>query len=84
MSRFAPQADMTADEIIECSYDLLAILHVAEIAAMHLHDQHSEVTADSLARVLSLAVELHAPMHDALEAHERAEPTRMTGGDDNG
>ena len=77
MSIFVPHTDMTADEITNCSYDLLAILHVAEVAAMHLADQHSSVTADSLARVLSLAVKLHAPMHDALEAHEGVMHTHL-------
>lgn len=87
MTRFATQADMTADEITDCSYDLLAILRVEEVAARHLHDQHSPVTADALARVLSLAVDLHAPIHDALESHDdrkRIAPVRMTGGGRNG
>lgn len=79
MSRFVPHTDMTADEIVACSYDLLAILHVAEVAAMHLQDQHSPVTADSLARVLSMAVDTHAPLHDALETH-----ARVIGGNRNG
>ena len=69
-SRIIPQTDMSAAQIMQTSYELLAILHVAEVAAMHLHDQHSPIVADSLARVLSLAVDLHAPLHDALESHE--------------
>jgi hypothetical protein len=70
MSRFIPQGDMTADQIIDNSYDLLALLRVVEVAAMKLHDEHSPEVACSLSRLISLAVELHAPVHDALEGHE--------------
>lgn len=72
MSRFPSHKDMTAAEIEANSYDLLAILHVAQYAAGHLDSQHSPVVAGSLSRLLELAIELHAPMHDALEVHEEA------------
>ncbi|MGN6549254.1 MAG: hypothetical protein ACTHJ3_05105 [Pararhizobium sp.] len=72
MSRFPSHKDMTADDIEETSYDLLAILHVGEVAANHLHEQHSPVVAGALSRLLRLAVELHGPVHDALEVRGEA------------
>ncbi|PTE11531.1 hypothetical protein [Mesorhizobium helmanticense] len=70
MSRFIPQGDMTAGQIIDTSYDLLAILRVAEYAARKLQDEPSQDVVHSLPNLLALAIELHAPMHDALESHE--------------
>lgn len=72
MSRFIPHGDMTAEQILDNSYDLLAVLLVGEAAAKHLHDNHEPALADSLSRLFALAVELHGPLHDALESHEGA------------
>lgn len=70
MSRLIPQADMSADQIIDGSYDIMAIFAVAEVAARHLEEQPSARLASSLARLMKLADELYSPLHDALERHE--------------
>ncbi|MFK0688009.1 hypothetical protein ACFX5Q_07360 [Mesorhizobium sp. IMUNJ 23033] len=69
-NRFLDQGDMTADQVIETSYDLLAILQLVKTAADAAagYSMSPEVSA-SIARGLALAVELHAPLHDALETH---------------
>ncbi|TGT36190.1 hypothetical protein [Mesorhizobium sp. M8A.F.Ca.ET.165.01.1.1] len=61
---------MTADQIIDTSYDLMALMTVAEAVARVLEDNPSPGMAGALARLLALMTELNAPLHDALESHE--------------
>jgi hypothetical protein len=77
MSRFIPQSDMTADEIVQCSYDVMAILHLCDQAAWSICNGsgHIETVADSIGCATRLALDLMAPVHDALEAHEGRRPT---------
>lgn len=71
MSRIVPQGVMTADELMKCSYDLLAILQLARTAAEASEGGAMDVNdVAALSRALALAMELHAPLHDALETHE--------------
>lgn len=70
MSRLIPPGDMTADQIIDTSYDLMALLTVAEAVARVIHDGPESPMAGALARILALASELYAPLHDTLEGHE--------------
>lgn len=70
-NRFVDQGDMTAEQIIQTSFDLLAILHLLRTAAdAAAGDSMSSEVSASIARGLTLAIELHAPLHDALETHE--------------
>lgn len=70
MSVILPRELLTAGQLTDLSYTLLAMLEIGQIAALHCHDNHSPTVADALARTLSFAQDLHAPLHDALEAHE--------------
>lgn len=74
MSRIVPHGDMSADEIIQCSYDAMAIIELCRAAA----DNESEADGKerrvigAIGTVLRLAGELLGPVHDALESHEGA------------
>lgn len=70
MSRFIPHRDMTTDQIIDTSYDVMALMSVAEAVARVLEENSDPGTAAALARLLALTGELYAPLHDALESHE--------------
>lgn len=89
MSRFVPRSEMTPDEIVQCSYQARALLHLCDSAAWAI-DNHSgpvDVLADSIGSAVRLALELLEPVHDALELQEGQKggaPARMTGGDRNG
>ncbi len=72
-NRFVDQGDMTAAQLAGCSYDLLAILHL--VKAVTDSAEGGSLSADAIAsigRLMALAVEMHAPLHDALETHEGA------------
>ena len=72
MSRFIPQSDMTRDQLVQCSYDVMAILHLCDHAAWSICNGsgHIETIADSVGTATRLALDLMAVVHDALEAHE--------------
>ena len=77
MSRFIPHTDMSADELIQCSYQALAVLSLCESAAWAIEGGSSaqsraeiDQIADSIGSGLRLAIELLGPVHDALECHE--------------
>jgi hypothetical protein len=65
---------MTADQIVDCSYDATAILALCHAAAASIQGTDSIERAvrlgDSIAQSLRLAMELLEPVHDALETHE--------------
>jgi hypothetical protein len=72
MSRFVHQRDMSADEMIQCSYQARAILHLIDIAAWSIENNIGavDVLAGSIGTASRLALELLEPVHDALESHE--------------
>ena len=71
MSRFVPQADMSADEIIDCSYQALAICRLCETAAWSIQNGETPIElSDAIVTGMRLARDLIAVMHDALESHE--------------
>jgi hypothetical protein len=91
MSRFVPQGDMTAEDVIDCSYQALAICRLCEAAAWSIQNGETPVDlADAIGSGMRLARDLIGVMHDALETHEGlksgepAAPIRMTGGGRNG
>ncbi len=71
MSRIVPHSDMTAAEIIQCSYDAMAIVRLCENTAWDLTNRgHNSEHTDAISAALKLALELMGPVHDALEQHE--------------
>ena len=72
MSRLAPQRDMSADEVIRCSYDAMALVALCE----HVADGLSELGVcrpdllGAIGTALNLASELMSVVHDCLEMHE--------------
>lgn len=72
-NRFVDQGDMTADQLEGCSYDLLAILHLVKAVTDGADGGALDADATaSIGRLMALAVEMHVPLHDALETHEGA------------
>lgn len=68
MSRFVPCRDMSADQIVQCGYDAMAIVALCSIAARE-GTLSATVTGD-IAIALDLAGELIAKLHDTVEIHE--------------
>ena len=71
MSRLIPHTDMTAKQLLDCSYQAQAIIALCESAAWAIQNG-GEVSdlSDAIGSGLRLATELLAPVHDALEHHE--------------
>jgi hypothetical protein len=66
-----PQGDMSAAQLIETSYDLLAVLQLVKTAAEGCEGGTMPVdVVSAVVRAMALAIQLHAPLHDALEVHE--------------
>lgn len=72
MSRFIPHTDMSADEIMQCSYQARALVRLCESAAWNIQNGggRPEILSDSIGAGLRLVMELLEPVHDALESHE--------------
>lgn len=71
MNRFVDQGDMTATQLAGCSYDLLAILHLVRAVTDGAQGRSLSANAtEAIGRLMALAIEMHAPLHDALESHE--------------
>lgn len=87
MSRMIPHADMSAEQIVACSYNIISILHLIDHAAWSIQNNTGpvDVLADSIGSAARLALELMEPVHDALESREGLKsadaPVRMTGGE---
>jgi hypothetical protein len=98
MSRFIPQGDMSADEIVKCVIQAKALIGLCERSAWSdiqnglngSADAAVSQAAEDIQFTLQLARELLDPVQDALESHEglkgnaTAEPARMTGGQRHG
>ncbi len=71
MARIVPHGDMSAAEITQCSYDAMAIVALCENTAWDLAERGPNGTlSGNISIALKLALELMAPVHDALESHE--------------
>ncbi len=71
MTRFILHGDMTADQVMQCSYEASAILRLCEAAAWAI--QNGETPADlasAIASGMRIARDLIGVVHDALEIHE--------------
>ncbi|MBT1155710.1 hypothetical protein J1C56_08910 [Aminobacter anthyllidis] len=71
MTRFIPHGDMTADQIMRCSYEASAILRLCEAAAWAIQNGETPVDlADAIGAGTRVARDLLGVLHDALESHE--------------
>jgi hypothetical protein len=69
--RLIPQDEMSALQLIDTSYDLLAILQLVRSVADASNGSTMPVDeVAAISRAMALAIQLHAPLHDALEVHE--------------
>ncbi|MGB3540905.1 MAG: hypothetical protein WBA42_22345 [Mesorhizobium sp.] len=60
MSRLIPRTDMRSDELIQCSHQARAILHLVDIAAWSIQNDSSaiDVLSDGIGSATRLALEL--------------------------
>lgn len=78
MSRFVPHGDMSADEIVQCSYDAMAIVALCEITTWDISERepNTGTLAGNVSTALKLALELMGAVHDTLEVYERVDHAR--------
>jgi hypothetical protein len=71
MSRFIPQTDMSADQLMDCSYQAQALIHLCQFVAERISsgDEASRLGGE-IEQALALVGEFAGIMHDALERHE--------------
>ncbi len=68
---FIPHRDMSADQVIQCSYAAMAIINLCDAAAFDLSENGENAQlAGSVSRGLKLAAELLGVIHETLESHE--------------
>lgn len=71
MSRLIPHRDMSTEDLLSCSYQAIAILHLCDSAAWAIQNgSGAPDLAGSICTAMRLAVDLLEPVHDALESHE--------------
>jgi hypothetical protein len=71
---------MSAAQLIDTSYDLLAVLQLVRTAAEACEGSTMPVdVVAATSRAMALAIQLHAPLHDAIEVHEGAALARQKG-----
>lgn len=71
MRRLIPHTDMNAAQIVDCSYQALALVDLCENAAWTIQNGgNAETLSDAIGAAMRLARELLEPVHDALERHE--------------
>ncbi len=60
MNRLIPRTDMRSDELIQCSYQARAILHLVDTAAWSIQNDSSaiNVLSDGIGSATRLALEL--------------------------
>lgn len=73
MTRFIHTRNMSADQLVQCSSDARALLHLCDNAAWAIQNNSGpiDVLSDSIGVAVRLALELLAPVHDTLEAQGR-------------
>lgn len=71
MSRFVPQGVMTAEDLMDCSYQAQAIISLCRFVGDNLPtDERAMPLGSHIDQALAVALELVGIMHDALESHE--------------
>jgi len=72
MSRFVPQRDMSAEEILDCISQAEAIMILCANASDSVFNDigDRDVLACAMNNALKLAIDLTGPVRDALASHE--------------
>jgi len=73
MSKFAHFRDFSRDEIVETSYQVIALLRLCEATAWVLNENGPPVhqqRASAMHEALKLALELQGLVHDTIEMQE--------------
>ncbi|WP_186397676.1 hypothetical protein [Stappia sp. TSB10GB4] len=69
--RLIEHREMSADQLIQCGYDAMAIVSLCATVSRNLSDlDPGGALAGNVAIALDLAGELIAKLHDAVETHE--------------
>lgn len=68
MSRFVDVRDMSREEIIDTSYQVLALLRLCMLASRSIHDgDYDRAMAGDIAMVIELVNDLAGIVHDSIE-----------------
>lgn len=71
MSRLIPHSEMSADQLIQYSYQAQAIISLCSRVADDLSPSRPETAAGGdISLALTVALELVGVLHDALEGHK--------------
>ncbi|MER9403685.1 hypothetical protein NKI36_06435 [Mesorhizobium caraganae] len=71
MTRLVDHRDTSAAEILDCSCEALAIIHLCESAAWAIQNGGNALgLADAIGSGLRLAYALLEPVHEALSSHD--------------
>lgn len=70
MARLRPQRDMSAEDILSCSYAAMAIVALCGHVTQHMPETGPQRLAGEIGLALEMAEEVMAAVHDAVEAHE--------------
>lgn len=73
MTRFIPQRDMSADQLVWLSHEAQAIVSLCKRVTDDLPLQEPTAVLSDIGLSLGVALEMLQVMHDALEAHEGLE-----------
>lgn len=65
-----PHGEMTAAEILECSYQALSIISTCSLALHGINEGNAGTTGGDIAKSLEAALALLGPVHDALECQK--------------
>jgi hypothetical protein len=73
MSRFVHFRELSADEVVKCSYDMLAILDLCKSIAdtAQINDRARIADMSNIGSALGLAMELAGLIHDTIETQEQ-------------
>lgn len=70
--RFIHHREMSAEQIIQCGYDAMAIVSLcAAVSRDVAHHDQDRALAGNVATALDLAGELIGMLHDTIEVHEK-------------
>lgn len=71
MTRIINHQDMSAAQVMQCSYDAMAIVALCENTAWNLSERgENRELASAISTALKVVAMLLEPVHEALEQHE--------------
>lgn len=73
MTRFIPQSDMSADQLVWLSHEAQAIVSLCKRTTDDLPAHEPTAVLSEIGLALGVALEMLQVMHDAIEAHEGPE-----------